>query len=82
MKITTYLINSFIFAYHKLYKNINRNNYYIDTFGLSEGLDVRVITIQRDQYGAIVHLFIGTGRSPGKNTFVSPVFIYDHNINH
>jgi hypothetical protein len=31
-----------------------------DTFGLLEGVDERVITIQREQYGATVHLFIGT----------------------
>jgi hypothetical protein len=56
--------------------------YYIDTFGLHEGVDVRVITIQREQYGATVHLFIGTERSPGKNTFMSLIFAYDRNINH
>jgi hypothetical protein len=37
--------------------------YYIDTFGLPEGADVKVITTQREQYDATVHLFIGTGRS-------------------
>jgi hypothetical protein len=26
--------------------------------------------IQHEQYGDIVHLFIGTGRSPGKFTFM------------
>jgi hypothetical protein len=30
-----------------------------------------VITIQREQYDFTVHLFIGTGRSPDKFTFVS-----------
>jgi hypothetical protein len=30
-----------------------------------------MITIQREQYGAIVHLFIGTRRSPGKITFMT-----------
>jgi hypothetical protein len=34
--------------------------YYIDTFSLLEGVDVRVIKIQREQYGSTVHLFIGT----------------------
>jgi hypothetical protein len=29
----------------------------------------REITIQREQYGVTVHLFIGTGRSPVKITF-------------
>jgi hypothetical protein len=31
---------------------------------------------QREQYGAIVHLFIGTGHSPDKITFISLTFIY------
>jgi hypothetical protein len=30
-----------------------------------------MITSQREQYGGTVHLFIVTGRSPGKITFVS-----------
>jgi hypothetical protein len=37
--------------------------YYIDTFGLSEDEnvnDARAITMQREQYGVTVHLFIGT----------------------
>jgi hypothetical protein len=38
----------------------------IDNFGLFEGEDVRVITIQREQYGATIHLFIGMGHSPSK----------------
>jgi hypothetical protein len=28
-----------------------------------------VITIQREQYGVTVHLFIGTGRNPDEITF-------------
>jgi hypothetical protein len=56
--------------------------YYINTFGLLEGVNMRVITIQREQCGATVHLFIGTGRSPGKSTFMSLTFTYDHNIKH
>jgi hypothetical protein len=36
---------------------------------LFECVDARAITIQREQYVGTVHLFIGTGRSPGKNTF-------------
>jgi hypothetical protein len=50
--------------------------------GLLEGVDARMITIQREQYGATVHLFIGTIRSPGKSTFMSLTFTYDHNINY
>jgi hypothetical protein len=61
--------------------NINRIHY-IDTFGLFEGVDARVITIQREQYGDTVHLFIGTGHSPGKSTFMISTFIYKCNINH
>jgi hypothetical protein len=46
---------------------------YIYTFGLIEGKnlsDVRVITSQREQYAGTVHLFIGTGCSPDKITFM------------
>jgi hypothetical protein len=56
--------------------------YYIYTFGLLEGVDVRANTIQHEQYGATVHLFIGTGRSPSKITFMSLTFTYNHNMNH
>jgi hypothetical protein len=59
-----------------------QNLYYIDIFGLLEGVDVREITNQREQYGDTVHLFIGTRCSPGKSTFMSLTFTYDHNINH
>jgi hypothetical protein len=38
---------------------------------------VRVITSQREQYGGNVHLFIGTGHSPNKITFMS--LITNHN---
>jgi hypothetical protein len=31
-----------------------------------------VITSQREQYTGTVHLFIGTGRSPDKITFMPP----------
>ena len=40
--------------------------YYIDTFGLFEGDDARAITIQREQYGGIVHLLIGMGNAQVK----------------
>jgi hypothetical protein len=45
--------------------------YYIDTFDLFEGDDARAITIQREQYGGIVHLLIGMGQCPSKNTFMT-----------
>ena len=59
-----------------------QNLYYIDTFGLLEGVDVRVITIQREQYGVTVHLFIGTGRSPNKITSMSLTSTLNHNANY
>jgi hypothetical protein len=49
---------------------------------LFEGVDARAITIQHEQYGGIVHIFIGTGRSPGKSTFITLTFLYNRNINH
>jgi hypothetical protein len=39
----------------------------------------REITIQREQYGGIVHLFIGTGHGPDTITFMPPTFTYNHN---
>jgi hypothetical protein len=41
-----------------------------------------VITIQREHFGATVHLFIGMRRNPSKSTFMSPIFNYDHNTNY
>ena len=50
-------------------------SHYINTFGFSEGEkckgDARVVTDQREQYDVTVHLFIGTGRSPGEITFMT-----------
>jgi hypothetical protein len=37
-----------------------------------------MITIQREQYGVTVHLFIGAGRSPDKITFMSLTFTANH----
>jgi hypothetical protein len=37
-----------------------------------------VNTIQREQYGVTVHLFISTGRSPDKITFMSQIFTDNH----
>jgi hypothetical protein len=75
-------ISSFTFVFHNMHMNINKSCYYIDTFGLFKDANMRVITIQREQYGATVHLFIGTRRIPGKSTFMSLTFTYDRNINH
>jgi hypothetical protein len=42
--------------------------------------DVRVNTSQREQYGATVHLFIGTGHSPCRITFMPLTFTIDLGI--
>jgi hypothetical protein len=44
--------------------------------------DARVNTSQREQYGGTVHLFIGTGRSPVKITFMSLMTSYSHDTNY
>jgi hypothetical protein len=40
---------------------------------------VRVNTSQREQYGGTVHLFIGTGHSPDKITFMPLITNHDYN---
>jgi hypothetical protein len=42
--------------------------------------DARVFTIQREQYGVTVHLFIGTERSLDKITFMSLTFTVDQAV--
>jgi hypothetical protein len=44
--------------------------------------DARMNTSQREQYGGTVHLFIGTGRSPVKITFMSLITSYNHDTNY
>jgi hypothetical protein len=48
------------------------------TFGSKEGKSTSVtqkqMPSQREQYGSTVHLFIGTGRSPCKITFMPFTF--------
>jgi hypothetical protein len=44
--------------------------------------DARANTSQREQYGGTVHLFIGTGRSPVKITFMSSTTSYNHDTNY
>jgi hypothetical protein len=46
-----------------------------------EGVDVRAVIIQREQYSGTVHLFIGTGCSPGKNTFMTLILVHDCSLN-
>jgi hypothetical protein len=43
---------------------------------------VRVNTSQREQYRGTVHLFIGTGHSPDKITFVSLITNHNQNTNY
>jgi hypothetical protein len=68
--------------------NMNKHqqySYYIGTFGLPKGERTRmtrVITIQHEQYGVTVHLFIDTRRSPDKSTFMSLITIYNLNMNY
>jgi hypothetical protein len=42
----------------------------------------RASTNQREQYKGTVHLFIGTGRSPVKITFMSLITIHNHDTNY
>jgi hypothetical protein len=44
--------------------------------------DAQVNTSQHEQYGGTVHLFIGTGRSPVKITFMSLMTSYNHDTNY
>ena len=64
-----------------MYKHY-RSLYYIDIFGLFEGDDARAITIQHEQYGGTVHLFIGMGHSSCKNTFMTSTYTYNLNTKH
>jgi hypothetical protein len=41
-----------------------------------------VITIQREQYDVTVHLFIGTGHSLDKITFMSLTFTANHKVSY
>jgi hypothetical protein len=43
---------------------------------------VQVNTSQREQYEGTIHLFIGTGRSPVKITFMSLMTSYNHDTNY
>jgi hypothetical protein len=44
--------------------------------------DARANTSQCKQYEGTVHLFIGTGRSPVKITFMSSTTSYNHDTNY
>jgi hypothetical protein len=59
---------------------------YICTFGSTEGKrfkrDAQASFYQREQYGGTVHLFIDTGRSSVKITFMSSTTNYNHDTNY
>jgi hypothetical protein len=51
---------------------MNTNKVHITVIPLAcSKVKTREITIQREQYGASVHLLIGTGGSPGEITFMT-----------
>jgi hypothetical protein len=56
------------------------------TFGLKEGESTSVMQKQmpspREQYKSVVHLFIGTGRSPCKITFMPFIADYNNDTKH
>jgi hypothetical protein len=59
-----------------IYMNINIIYITLIPLGLFEGVDARAITIQREQYGVTIHLFIGMGCNPSENTFMTSMIIY------
>jgi hypothetical protein len=77
-----YLVNPFIFAFCKTCININIIHITLIPSACSKVKTREGDYSSAEQYGAIVHLFIGTGRSPGKSTFMSLTFTYNHNMNH
>ena len=69
------IINSFLYYYYRKVEIISN---YKCTFGLKEDESASVtqkrMPSQREQYGGTVHLFIGTGHSPYKITFMPFTF--------
>jgi hypothetical protein len=59
--------------------NINRINYTLVSSACSKVWMRESDYSHREQYNVTVHLFLGTGRSPGKITSMSLTFIYYHN---
>ena len=49
---------------------------------VEEQSDAKAITIQREQYGATVYLFIGTGHSPDKIISMPLTFTLNHNASY
>jgi hypothetical protein len=72
-----YELLDYLYSYFINIKNTNNVNITIIPSvqqKVKSETSARVITIQREQYGVTVHLFIGTGRSPVKITFMSLTF--------
>jgi hypothetical protein len=61
---------SFIYLFPGKHINIIRIYIYIDTFDLFEGDNARAVTIQREQYGGTIHLFIGNSKGLYAITFM------------
>jgi hypothetical protein len=78
IKIIHSYINSYIYFMINIWIRFMLH-WYLQLF---EGVDTRAIIIQREQYGGTVHLFIGTGHSPSKNTFMTLTCAHNRNINH
>jgi hypothetical protein len=77
-------MTSFIFLYYHI---ININNIKLHLYiqldrRQKSKRDARMNTSQHEQYGGTVHLFIGTGRSPIKITFMSLMTCYNHDTNY
>ena len=68
-------------TYHYYYEETEMTSNYKCTFSLegaeSTGVTQKQMPNQREQYGGTVHLFIGTGHSPYKITFMP--FTFDNN---
>jgi hypothetical protein len=75
-----YLLLSTYFL-HYYYEETEMTSNYKCTFSLegdeSTGVTQKQMSNQREQYGGTVHLFIGTGHSPYKITFMP--FTFDNN---
>jgi hypothetical protein len=67
--IVTNVILCHLFILYQMYKRY-QDTHYIDTFGLLEGKSVNAVTIQREQHGGTVHLFIGNCTTSYDITFI------------
>jgi hypothetical protein len=75
-------IHLYTYAFHNIHISVNRIYVTLTPSACSKVLTREQITIQLEQYGGTVHLFIGMGRNPGKSTFMTLTLIHNCNINH